>query len=84
MESDVAPDPVEIGLFRPIGQVTGTHPFARHLEQTAPRFHAPYLPAASAYLSPEGPQWNQDVDQLSTSIWGESDEIYPVISDPYI
>ena len=44
MKHDATSYPLQMGLFRPEGQLPGAHPLPGHVEQTATFRHVGYLP----------------------------------------
>jgi hypothetical protein len=67
MEFDIPPHPLQIGLFGSKRQMTGAHPFARHLEQTAALRHI--IPRGVLRDTPPiRPQGNQEDVSRSNGI----------------
>jgi hypothetical protein len=78
MKNDVATDPLQIRLFRPVGKMTGAHSFPGHFQQSSTLHHVGYLPDVLCDVPPYGEQSNQGDRRASSAISG----VFGVICHP--
>ena len=84
MKPQIAPDPLQIGLFGAIRQMTCAHLLPRNLQQTGLLDHAPCHPRGLCGTTPTTTRWNQAVSQWSTTISDGFVRLYPDTSVFYI
>ena len=85
MKRHVPPDPLQVRLLCPVGQMAQPYPAASDLQQ--PRSFSrrePYPSTAPAHRIPGRHEWKQEPAWPSIHISRRSDRICPVVSSPYV
>ena len=61
VESDISPNPLQVGLLRPVGQVARAHLFARYFQQSSSLRHVAFVSGHLGDISTRPQQWKQRV-----------------------